>query len=139
MKAYYLAILTAIIWGIVPIIEKLGLTKIEPLAGVLVRSCGVLIGMILVVLFNRGLLKMVFNAEPRTLFLLLTGGLMASILGQIFFYTALKQGEASKLVPIAGIYPLVSFFLGLVFLGENFTINKMLGVILVLLGVFLLR
>jgi len=139
MKAFYLAIITAVIWGIVPVIEKLGLAKIEPLAGVLIRSCGVIIGMTVLVLFNNNLLKMALKAEPKTLFFLVSGGLMASILGQIFFYSALKEGEASKLVPIAGTYPLVSFLLGLMFLGETFTLSKGLGIIFVLAGVFLLR
>ncbi|NQV04490.1 MAG: EamA family transporter, partial [Candidatus Omnitrophica bacterium] len=73
------------------------------------------------------------------IFLLVLGGFMASILGQIFFYNALKAGEASKVVPIAGIYPLVAFFLGVIFLGECFTIVKVCGVIFVVLGLFLLR
>jgi len=64
---------------------------------------------------------------------------MASILGQIFFYNALKTGEASKVVPIAGIYPLVAFLVGIIFLGESFTLMKATGVTFVILGLFLLR
>lgn len=139
MKSFYFAIITAVIWGIVPILEKMGITRIEPLAGVLVRSCGVILGVFILAIFNNNLLKIALRADLRTIFFLVTGGLMASILGQIFFYSALKEGEASKLVPIAGTYPLVSFLLGLIFLGESFTIAKGLGMAFVILGVFLLR
>lgn len=139
MKAFYFALMTAIIWGIVPILEKMGVAKIAPLAGVFIRSCGVIIGIFVLAIFNNQALRLAFKADLRTIFLLVAGGFMASILGQIFFYNALKVGEASKVVPVAGIYPLVAFLLGVVFLGEAFTIVKVCGVVFVVLGLFLLR
>lgn len=139
MKAYYFALMTALIWGIVPIMEKLGLARIAPIAGILVRSCGVIIGAVILTMFNLPALKMALSADPRTIVLLGLGGFMASILGQIFFYNALKIGEASKLVPIAGTYPLFAFLLGVLFLGESFTLAKAGGVAFVILGLILLR
>lgn len=139
MKPFYYAILAAIVWGTAPIIEKTGLANTAPLTGVVMRSFGVLIGMVVLLIFNNGLLKSVFKADPKTAVFLIMGGVIASILGQIFFYNALKYGEASKMVPIAGTYPLVSFLLGLMFFGETFTITKGLGMLFVILGVFLLR
>jgi bacterial/archaeal transporter family protein len=139
MKPFYFAILAALAWGVAPIVEKIGLTNIAPLSGVIVRSFGVIIGAIILLMFNNNLLKSAFTADPKTLIFLISGGIIASIIGQIFFYSGLKQGEASKLVPIAGMYPLVSFILGLIFLGETFTLTKGVGIIFVLLGVFFLR
>lgn len=139
MKPFYFAILAALVWGIAPIVEKAGLARIEPMAGVMIRSFGVTIGAIVLVVFNSHLLKLAFRADQKTIILLLMGGIIASILGQIFFYNALKHGEVSKMVPIAATYPLISFLLGLVFFGESFTVIKGLGIGFVILGVFLLR
>lgn len=139
MKAFYFAVITAIVWGVVPVLEKMGLARIAPLAGLMVRSCGVLIGATVVALFNTNALRTALRAEPRTLFFLIMGGFMASVVGQMFFYNALKSGETSKVVPIAGTYPLVSFLLGIIFLGESITGVKLTGVSFVLLGLFLLR
>ncbi len=139
MKAYYFALMTAVVWGIVPIMEKIGLVRIAPMAGIFIRSCGVIIGISILALFNGEAIKMALRADPRTILLLGLGGIMASILGQIFFYNALKLGEASKLVPIAGTYPLFAFLLGIIFLGESFTLAKAGGVAFVILGLFLLR
>ncbi|MFC1508059.1 EamA family transporter [Candidatus Omnitrophota bacterium] len=139
MKAFYFALITAVIWGIVPILEKMGVSRIMPLAGIFIRSCGVLIGISILAIFNTQAVRVALKADPRTIFLLVTGGFMASIVGQIFFYNALKTGEASKVVPVAGIYPLVSFFLGVIFLGESFTIVKGAGLLFILLGLYLLR
>ncbi len=139
MKSYYFAILAAIVWGIAPIMEKIGLKNIEPLAGVLVRSCGVVIGAIIVSMASASIFKSALKADPKTIIFLFMGGILASIMGQIFFYNALKHGEVSKMVPIAATYPLVSFLLGLLFFGESLTLFKGLGIIFVILGVFFLR
>jgi len=139
MKAFYLALMTALVWGIVPILEKTGLVRIQPLAGLLVRSFGVIIGASILAIFNKGAFKVALKAEPHTLFFLVLAGIMASVVGQIFFYNALKTGEASKVVPIAGTYPLVTFLLGIIFLGESLTPLKVSGVIFVIFGLFLLR
>jgi transporter family protein len=139
MKPFYFAILAAIVWGVAPIVEKMGLKNIEPLSGVMVRSSGIIIGAVILAIFNNSALKTAMKADPKTILFLFLGGIIASILGQIFFYNALKQGEVSKMVPIAATYPLVSFLLGLLFFGESFTIAKGLGIGFVILGVFLLR
>ncbi|MBU4311773.1 MAG: EamA family transporter [Candidatus Omnitrophica bacterium] len=139
MKAFYFALATAVVWGAVPILEKMGVSRIAPLAGVLIRSFGVIIGLFILAIFNNDALRLAFKADPRTIFLLVVSGIMASIVGQIFFYNALKIGEVSKLVPIAGTYPLFAFLLGVIFLGEGFTLVKAGGVIFVVLGLFLLR
>ena len=139
MKGFYFAILAAIVWGIAPIMEKIGLKNIEPLSGVLVRSSGIILGAVIMSIFNIGILKTALKADPKTILFLFMGGILASILGQIFFYSALKHGEVSKMVPVAATYPLVSFLLGLLFFGESFTVVKGLGIGFVILGVFLLR
>lgn len=139
MKGFYFALITAVVWGIVPIFEKMGVSRIMPLAGVMIRSLGVIIGVSILAMFNNQAFRTALKAEPRTIFFLAIGGLLASIVGQIFFYNALKTGEASKLVPVAGVYPLVTFILGVIFLGESFTAAKICGVVFVVLGLFLLR
>ena len=139
MKAYYFALMTAVVWGIVPIMEKMGLARIAPMAGIFIRSFGVIIGISILAVFNGEAIKIALKADPRTIVLLALGGVMASILGQIFFYHALKIGEASKLVPVAGTYPLFAFLLGVIFLGEGLTLTKAGGVVFVILGLVLLR
>jgi len=139
MKGFYFAILAALVWGIAPILEKTGLKNIEPLSGVIVRSSGIILGAVIVSLCNINIFKSALRADLKTILFLFMGGILASILGQIFFYNALKHGEVSKMVPIAATYPLVSFLLGLLFFGESFTIAKGLGIGFIILGVFFLR
>ena len=64
---------------------------------------------------------------------------MGAIVGNICYYHALKTGEVSKVVPIAGSFPLISFILGLLFFSETITPAKLCGVVCIILGVALLR
>ncbi len=139
MNSFYWAILAAITWGCVPLLEKLGLMRVDVYSGLFFRCLGVMGGAILLLIFKSEILKSSTNHEWLGIFYLISGGFLASFIGQIFFYNALKTGEASKVVPLAGAYPLISFLLGILFLGEKLSLVKASGIVFILLGVFLLK
>jgi len=64
---------------------------------------------------------------------------MASLLGQLAYYYALKYSEASKVVPISSSFPLVTVALAFLFLHESMTLKKIFGTLLVILGIILIR
>jgi len=138
MSAFYWAILAACIWGIVPILEKVGLSKVDPLAGLFYRCLGVLAGLIILVAF---ILKpqQIKSVDYRSALFLIGGGFLASFVAQIAFYNGLKLGEVSKIVPISGSYPFLSFLLGILILGESVTPVKLLGTVLIIIGIWTLK
>ena len=138
MSAFLWALLTACIWGVVPLMEKVGLGSVSPPVGVMVRSLGVV----------GGLLLFGWKWSPWTalrtlswpsMLLLASGGFLASFIGQLAFYRALKSGAISQVTPVAGAYPLVAALLGWVVLREPLTVTRALGVVCVVAGVILLR
>jgi len=138
MNAFWWAVLTACIWGVVPLIEKLGLLQSSPTIGVFARSLGVVVGVaIFGVLWSPW--KALGSLNARSFALLALGGFLASFVGQLAFYQALKGGRVSQVTPLAGAYPLVAAILGWVLLREPMTASRVLGVVLVVLGVLLLR
>ena len=139
MKPFYWALLTSAVWGCVPILEKLGLTKTPALAGLFYRSLGVCFGVIVLLFFQFNNIRQAYIDSKVSLLYLLVGGFLASILGQVFFYQALKTGQTSTVVPIAASYPVISFILGIIFFGEPLTLAKAGGLAFVIMGVFLLR
>ena len=139
MKPYYWALLSALTWGCAPIFEKLGLAKVPVFMGLFYRCLGVFLGAVLLMFLKFDTFKETITHVPSGWWYLLVGGFLASIVGQIFFYHALKEGEASLVVPIGAAYPLIAFLLGIIFLGEKFTLMKSFGLIFVLIGVFLLK
>jgi transporter family protein len=108
--------------------------------GVLVRTLGVVFGALFLLPFIwRSVGPRLAELPLRNWFYLCMGGFLASIVGQTFFYRALKFGEISRVVPIGASYPLIAFVLGLVLWKEPFTAGKTLGVVLVMAGLYLLR
>ncbi len=138
MNEFIWAALAAFVWGIVPLLEKLGLVKVQPLVGLFYRSLGVVIGLFLLGIF---LLKPseIKSVNLRSIVFLVLGGFLASFIAQICFYKGLKIGEVSRVVPIAGSFPLVTFLFGVLFLGESVNLAKIIGVLLIVLGIWALK
>ena len=139
MSAFLWAVLTACIWGIVPLMEKTGLgSGVSPIAGVMVRSLGVVIGLIVLSCLGAPWSALRTMGWPA-FFLLAGGGFLASFVGQMAFYQALKSGVLSQVTPVAGAYPLVAALLGWIVLREPLTTPRLVGLALVISGVWLLR
>ena len=138
MNAFIWAILASFIWGVVPLLEKLGLAKVQPLTGLFYRCLGVLIGFLLLGVY---VLKPqeIKAVDSGSIILLMLGGFLASFVAQICFYNGLKIGEVSRVVPISGSYPLVAFILGVIFLGETITLIKLVGVLFIIIGIWVLK
>lgn len=138
-KAYVLSLLTALIWGLAPIFEKIGLSgKIEPYVAVVVRTIPIVVVSFLGLAFM-GKVGSLNQLATKDVFFVAVGGLLAGFLGQITIYSALKIGQASVVVPIAATYPLVAMTVAVLFLGEPITWQKAAGVVLVVSGVLLLK
>lgn len=140
MKSFTWALLAAGCWGCAPILEKLGLRgSIDPVLGVVLRSVGVVVGLILFLpLLLKGSPRLSEISTHSWIFLGL-GGVVASLLGQICFYRALKSGAVSQAVPVGASYPVLACVLGIVLLGEALTLSRACGIALVVAGTFLLR
>jgi len=138
MTAFNWGIITACVWGVVPIIEKIALGKVSPFVGIFYRCIGVAFGIILLGLFfiKPQELKAI---DAKSVILLVSAGFLANFVGQLLFFHGLKSGEVSSFVPIAGSFPLVSFILGVVFLGESISPFKIGGVVLITLGIWALK
>ena len=139
-KSFLFAILAAVIWGLAPALEKVGLkgAGMDPFLGVFIRTIPIAVFAMLGVLLM-GKMGEVASIDLKSALFVGAGGLIAGLLGQFAFYSALKAGEASVVVPVAATYPLVALIVSVLFLGESFTIQKLAGIALVVGGVALLK
>lgn len=138
MDAFGYGVLTALIWGVVPILEKIGLGgTVRPMVGLAFRSLGVCVGLALLLCWLPS--SSLTAVGWRSATWLMTGGCLASVLGQMMFYHSLKLGEASRMAVVAGAYPLVTCLLGVLILREPLTLTKVAGAVLIVVGVSLLR
>ncbi len=138
-RGFFFALLTALIWGFAPAFEKVGLAgRLDPFVGVVIRTIPIAVLGVLLLAFM-GRIGAVTEVEPRSALFVMIGGLLAGFLGQFAFYSALKTGDASVVVPVAATYPLVALLVSVLFLGEALTYQKFLGIMLVVGGVVLLK
>ncbi|MEP9412433.1 MAG: EamA family transporter [Candidatus Brocadia sp.] len=138
MESFFLALLTAFIWGFVPFLEKVGLSSVEPTAAYLVRCSGVFLGVVILIAFTPQVPSF-GRMGIKSIFFLVLAGVLAGFVAQVIFYKALKMGEISRIIPITSCYPLFTFFLGWIFLGEEITVSKIAGMLLILGGILLLK
>lgn len=138
MTAFKWAVITACVWGVVPIIEKMALAKVTPYVGIFYRCIGVMLGMVLLGIFLTAR-KELGAIDLKSLVLLIAAGFLANFVGQLMFFHGLKSGQVSSFVPIAGSFPVVSFILGVVLFGEVITPFKVGGVALITLGIWAIK
>lgn len=138
MEAFLLALLTAFIWGFVPFLEKIGLGSVDPMAAYLVRCLGVFLGAVIVICFIPQFPSIGKMGIKSVTFLVLAG-ILAGFVAQVVFYKALKTGEISRIVLITSSYPVFTFLMGWLFLGEEVTVSKVMGMLLIMGGLFLLK
>ena len=133
-----LLVATVFCWGSTPIIEKMGLAKASPIVGVTIRSFAITF-VLLVIAFLTGNVKDLINTDIKTIFLFSLSGILAGLLGMWTYYAVLKIEAASKIVPLAATYPLVTALLSVLILGEALKLPRIIGTALIVGGVYLVK
>ncbi len=138
MTTIVLLILTAVLWGSSPILEKLGLGRTDPLSAVTIRSTVITV-ILLVFVTVTGKIRHIFSADPKTFAIFAASGILAGLLGMWTYFGALKMGATSKIVPIAAAYPLVTAVLSVLILKEGVTLARLAGTVLIIAGIWLVK
>ncbi|MHB1126995.1 MAG: EamA family transporter [Bacillota bacterium] len=138
MREIIFAIMAMLSWGIAPILGKIGLGKLEPFTALLIRSLTIAAVVVIAGLVTGKFTGIMGIAAKPALFIA-GEGLLAALLGQLAYYYAIKNGEVSVVSPLVAAFPVVTVLLACLFLGEKFTVQKILGTGIIVLGVIVLR
>jgi transporter family protein len=133
-----LLIITALLWGATPIMEKIGLARVDPLIGVTIRSAIVTAGLLMLT-FLLGKGRALVELDGKSVLIFGASGIMAGLLGMWTYYMALKMEATSKIVPIAACYPLVTTLLSVLILKEGITLPRVIGTALIVSGIWLVK
>jgi transporter family protein len=134
----FLLTITALLWGTTPILEKMGLVRVDPLVGVTIRSAIVTAGLfILTFILGKG--RELVSLDGKSILLFGASGMMAGLLGMWTYYAALKMEATSKIVPIAACYPLVTALLSTLVLHEGMSLSRVIGTALIVSGIWLVK
>ena len=135
MKAVLFALLSALVWGTAPLIFKVGLKgEVPPLVGIFYHNLTAALFALASILF----VKESLSYTTRDVLIVSFGGFVSGFLGLLLYYKAIKVGEVSVVAPIVASSPLWASLLAFLLLGETFSFLKLLGTVLVVLGVILI-
>ncbi len=138
MKTSIIALLVASIWGLNPIFEKLGLRGTTPFAMITIRFLFTTL-CLLSITFARGKTDELLMVDKTSLFWIILSGLVGGLIGLYLFFVALKADEASKVVPIVASFPMFTAFYSYLFLKENITALRLVGIIFIVVGLTLIN
>lgn len=131
-----LALMTALLWGITPVMDKIGVAKATPAAVMVVRFTTTFVCILPLVMVPR-IRQEVAALDRRTLLYIIGAAVLSAIIGIYFYFWAMTKMDASRVTPICATYPMLTFLLGWMFLHEPITWTKTVGTVLTVIGVVL--
>lgn len=135
LKTFGLALMVLISWGVSSFIGKLSTNRIGEKA-VFWDLLGYAPAIIFYCLFAFKL-KDVFGSDKTGVLLGVAAGAIGSF-GLVGFYMLLTKKDASTAVPLTALFPALTAILAFIFLKEQLTLAKGLGIALSALALFLL-
>lgn len=130
------ALLAALFAALTSILAKIGIDGVNANLATAIRTVVVLVMAWGIVVMTGKHHEVINITQKSWLFLVLSG--LATGLSWLFFYQALKLGDASKVIPIDKFSVVISMVLALVILGEAVTAKVVIGGVLITLGTLLL-
>ena len=138
LLSIFLLLVTMVLWGSTPLLEKLGLKDVDPLTGIFIRSLVITVILFVFYLFT-GRLHELTRISLKNFSLFAASGIMAGLVAMWTYFYLLKGGMTSKIVPIAASYPLITAILSILILGEQVTAQRIIGIILTIVGIILVK
>ena len=127
------ALLSAFFGALVAILGKIGVRDVDSNLAVAIRT-------VIIVFFAWGIVMVQGNGRDlwrisRHSYIFLILSAVATGMSWLFYYKALKLGEASRVAPIDKLSVALAVAMAFVFLGEKPTTGNVLGAVLVVAGV----
>ena len=123
------ALLSAVFAALTSILAKVGIEGVNSNLATAIRTVVVVIMAWAIVFLSNTQSGIAEISRKSWLFLILSG--LATGASWLCYYRALQIGEASKVVPIDKLSVVITLVLAFVFLHEKFSINSLLGCILI--------
>jgi len=127
------AVLGMLCWGLAPLFGKLGLYKVNPATALSVRTLMAATLVMFWLIGSRGFAQ-VFQIPPLFWVLIGIEAILATLLGDLAYFAALKKGNINDVTLIMSCSPLVTMLLSYFFLGEMIKNVQLIGAFFITLG-----
>jgi len=130
------SLLSAVFAAFVAIFGKIGLKDIDSTLATTVRA-GMMFSVLMLIALTLGKFKDISKLDGKAFAFIFLSGL-AGALSWLFYFFALKTGQASKVAAIDRLSLVFVFLFSLAFLGEKFSIKTLLGIVLIAIGAIII-
>ncbi len=127
-----LALLSAVTAALMTIVAKIGLKDVDPTLATAIRS-GVIFLFMLGIVFSTGKLRGGSLTDTKTIIAIVISSIFGA-LSWLFYFLALKNGDATKVAAIDKTSLAMIFILSILFLSEKLTWKLAIGTLLVTAG-----
>lgn len=134
----FYAFLSAAFAAAVAIVGKLGLKNVDSTLATTIRSLVMAVFLFSVSISLKKFNGFAFNSiSSKDWWLIIFSGIFGA-LSWLFYFFALKHGQATPVVAIDRLSIVFVFILAAIFLGEAFTLKSLIGAILISIGAILI-
>lgn len=130
------AFIGMICWGITPLFVKLGLRGVDPHIGLAIRTATTTIVLTGWMICDGSFSKLGQVSTTAIIFLILEA-IVATFIGDLAYFAAIKHGEVSLVAIILSCSPLVTMLISMIFLNEAITATRIIGAFLIIAGLIL--
>lgn len=132
-----MAVVAMVCWGIAPIFAKIGLNNVNPVAGIILRTM-ISAGMVLTWVGVSGSLEHIKTVPVSAWGLIAIEALLATVVGDLAYYSAVKSLDVSLVAIIMSTSPLITMTCAALFLGEPITSWRVVGACYIVFGMILI-
>jgi len=130
----FYAIVAGLFWGTSPVLVKRGLVHADVSAATLYQQATIFVTLIVAALFEGELFAGKISLVAIVVFA--GTGIVGAYLGRTLFVKTVDQIGASRAQSLNNSSPLITVLLAALFLGEPLTLAVLIGVVLIISGVF---
>ncbi len=130
------ALLSSVFAAFTSILAKMGIEGVNSNLATAIRTIVVVLMAWLIVFLTGAQTGLPEISRKSWIFLILSG--IATGLSWICYYKALQIGEASKVVPVDKLSIVLTVILAFLILHEQFTLKKLIGILLITAGTFVM-
>ncbi len=136
MSWYFAAFLSAIFAAMTSILAKIGIRDVNSNLATAIRTSVILVFTWGIVLFQKQIPSLGKLDKNSLIFLFLSG--IATGLSWLFYFYALKVGQANKVVPIDKLSLVITIVFAALILKEKITLQIAFGAVLMTLGAIII-
>jgi transporter family protein len=133
---FLLAIIGMVCWGVAPIFIKMGLKDISPVVGLFIRTTFTAFMILGILIANKEIVQLK-NISYNCIGLLIVEAILATLIGDLAYFSAIKRGSVSLVTIIMSSSPLITILCAATFLGEAITLGRVVGASLIIVGIIL--